>query len=109
MTMKKEIIQQEILLPATTSFSNREWCNKRSEKFNDLSPMEQLEEACWNGLLDESLPEIIEKSMEGKKLCLWHIRHGSSFLQIELCEFPQTIEKKHSIDAGLFLQIALFN
>src|SRR5687768_8059410 len=101
--MKKGSVQQEILLVATSTFSNREWCKKDMRESRNLSSMEQLEEACWNGLLEDSLPEIIEKSHTGKRLCLWHIRHGQSFLQIELCESPLTIEKKYSIDSTCFL------
>jgi hypothetical protein len=107
--MKKESVQQEIILVATTSFSSREWCNNDNRGSKNLSSMEKLEEACWNGLLEESLPEIVEKTESGKSLYLWHIRHGRSFLQIELCEFPVAIEKRYSIDSRAFLETVLYN
>ena len=107
--MKKESVQQEIILVATSTFSNREWCNNDKRKGKTLSSMEQLEEACWNGLLEESLPEIVEKSANGKSLYLWHIRHGRSFLQIELCEFPVMIEKRYSIDSRAVLETVYYN
>ena len=107
--MKKESVQQEIILVATTSFSSREWCNNDTRGSKNLSSMEKLEEACWNGLLEASLPEIVEKTDTGRSLYLWHIRHGQSLLQIELCEFPVAIEKRHSIDSRAFLETVLYN
>jgi len=102
--MKTISNQQEILLVTTSTFSKREWCHRdERDQQKLLSTAEQLEEACWNGLLEESLPEIVERSVEGKKLFLWHIRHGRSFLQIELCEFPSAFENHFSIDSDLFM------
>ena len=55
--MKKESVQQEIILVATSTFSNREWCLNDGRENRNASQMEKLEQACWNGLLEESLPE----------------------------------------------------
>ena len=101
--MKTIFIQQEILLLTNSKFSQREWAEKIGEEKNKLSPTEQLEDACWNGLLDEMLPEIMEKTSEGKDLFLWNIRHCQSFLEIELSESSPIIERKHSIDPYLFV------
>jgi hypothetical protein len=101
--MKTEIIQQEILLMATTTFSNRQWQYKDApQSGKTLSNHEKLEEACWNGLLDELLPEIVEKSSTGKQLYLWQVRHGNAFLEIELCEYPMVIDHYLSIDPYCF-------
>ena len=70
--MKTKSTQQEILLMTGTKFSAREWAEKNVEDKNKLSATEQLEDACWNGLLDEMLPELVQKTAEGKKLFLWH-------------------------------------
>ncbi len=107
--MKKESVQQEIILVANSTFSNRELYHNDNRRGRTLSSMEQLEEACWNGLLEDSLPEIVEKSANGKSLYLWHIRHGRSFLQIELCEFPVMIEKRYSIDSRAVLESVFYN
>jgi hypothetical protein len=108
--MKTHNINQEILLVTTTTFSKRQWCEKdvRDNSYN-LSPTEQLEEACWNGLLDELLPETIVKSASGKKLYLWQIRHGKSFLDIELSEYPVSIENHFSIDPYSFMPVIFYN
>src|SRR5882762_2387712 len=97
--MKKNYTQQEILLMTGTTFSQREWCEKDSTAGNKhRAQYDQLEDACWNGLLDEMLPGIIEKSTNGKKLYLWQMRHYKSFLEMELSEHPQAIEQYFSID-----------
>ena len=107
--MKTKFTQQEILLITGTNFSEREWAEKNIEDKNKLSSAEKLEDACWNGLLDEMLPELVEKSADGKKLFLWHIRHGRSFLEIELSESPPVIEREFSIDPYFFVPAILLN
>lgn len=107
--MKTKSTQQEILLVTGTKFSQREWAEKLVEDKNKLSANEQLEDACWNGMLDEMLPEIIEKDADGKKLYLWHIRQCKSFLEIELSDFSQVVEREFSIDPYLFVSSQLLN
>ncbi|MEO5996088.1 MAG: hypothetical protein ABIN89_05165 [Chitinophagaceae bacterium] len=102
--MKPNSIQQEILLVTSTRIP--EWQLERTDiydKSQHLSYTEQLEEACWNGLLDDLLPGTIEKPTSGKKLHLWQVRSGSSFIRIELCTFPIVIEKQLSIDPYFFV------
>jgi hypothetical protein len=107
--MKTDIIKQEILLMINT-FSQRELCEKNgSQNFYHQSYAEQLEKACWNGLLDELLIGIVERSASGKRLCLWHTEQGKCFLQIDLCNCPQRLEKHLSIDPYIFLPIVLQN
>ncbi len=101
--MKTIPTQQEILLITGTKFSAREWAEKNTEDKNKLSATEKLEDACWNGLLNDMLPELVQKTSEGKSLFLWHIRHCNSFLEIELSESPTIIERAFSIDPYFFL------
>jgi len=101
--MKTKSTQQEILLITGTKFSAREWAEKNVADNNKLTPTEKLEEACWNGLLDEKLPELIQKTTEGKKLSLWHIRTCKSFLEIDLSESSPLIDPEFSIDPYFFV------
>ncbi len=107
--MKTKSIQQEILLITGTKFSEREWAEKNVEDKNKFSATEQLEDACWNGLLDEMLPELVQKTTEGKKLFLWHIRHCRSFLGIELSESSPLIEPEFSVDPYFFVPSLILN
>ena len=107
--MKTDTVNQEILLVTTTTFANKEWCEKNAQEGTHQSPIEHLEEACWNGLLDELLPEIIEKSVFGKSLSMWQIRQCKSFLEIELGEYPVSIENYFSLDPYSFLPMMVYS
>ena len=90
-----------------TTFSSRQWNDKDdSSRAKQLSEKERLEEACWNGLLGEMLPEISEPS---KSLHIWQVREGSSFLEVELSEFPSEKDKHFSIDPYCFLRVQSAN
>jgi hypothetical protein len=103
--MNTDILQQEILLLTGTTFSQRQLCEKDSRNDNNnLSDSEKLEEACWTGLLDELLPEIITN----KKLPLWQIGDSEFSLQIELSEYPST-EKTFSLNPYYFLRTMNYN
>lgn len=107
--MKTTTVNQEILLMTTTTFAGREWHEKNVPGSKASPAVEQLAEACWNGLLDELLPGIIERSFSGKKLLLWQIIQCSSFLEIDLCESPVQVDYKLSINPYLFLPGAFQN
>lgn len=108
--MKPRSIQQEILLVTATKIPEHQLTGHSIDYNNQsLSYTAQLEEACWNGLLDNLLPGTIETPYSGKKLHLWQIRSGSSFLHIELCTFPIVIEKPLSIDPYFFVPFVSSN
>src|SRR5262245_58391015 len=86
LVMNTHSTQQEILLMTNTSFAQRQWCEKDSDN-KSLTPQEQFEEACANGLMQELLPEIFEGPVN-RKLYLWQMRPGFSFIQLEVGEFP---------------------
>jgi hypothetical protein len=101
--MKTKSIQQEILLLTGSHFATKEWAEKNVQEKSKLSAIEKLEDACWNGLLDEMLPGMIEKTAKGKKLFLHNIRECESFLEIDLSESSIEIEGQHSIDPYYFV------
>ena len=92
--------QQEILLLISSNFSSRNSCEYEDNQ-NNLTKGQQLEEACWNGLIHERLPEICEQ--KGNKLLLWQTRETNSFIEIELGDLPREKEKHFSIDPYSFL------
>jgi hypothetical protein len=105
----KNSVQQEILLMTNSSLSKRNLCERNSpEPGKHFSNVERLEEACWNGMLDELLPGLIIK-VEGKTLFLWEIQNANSFLHINLCDQPQTLDKQTSIDPYIFFNKLNFN
>ena len=103
--MKQRNNQQEILLLATSRFSMRELCEKLNYEASPrrLSSTDKLAEACWSGLLHETMPEMIQKATSGKSLYIWHIHHRSTSLHIMLSDVPPTIEAAFSIEPQHFL------
>jgi hypothetical protein len=100
--MKTIAAQQEVLLVITTTFSKRQ-LYRNNVKINgrSLSHTEQLEDACWNGLLNELLPEIMVKP-SGKRLYLWYIHRGQFSLQMEMSEFPTDTDAYLSLNPKTF-------
>ncbi len=110
LVMKTNFTQQEILLVTGATFSQRELCRKGvSDNHKPLSKNDALEEACWNGLLHELLGNVIVKSAAGKELCLWQIRHGESFIEIDLCDSPAQTDNYLSVDPYAFLPTLFIN
>lgn len=102
--MKTNSVQQEILLLTNTSLTQNSLFEKNALENNENTTYaEQLEVACWNGMLDEMLPGIVAKSVTGESLYLWEILQGMSFLDIELCEYPQIKDMAFSINPYAFL------
>ena len=99
--MNTNSTQREILLMTGTSYLSKEWCGKDESK-SQLSSKEMLEEACWNGLLKDIIPELFRKEEESN-LYLWQIKSGSSFLELEFGEYPDEKDKYFSIDPYSFL------
>ena len=108
--MKATSTQQEILLMTGTSFSNRQSQEKSdSDKARNLSEKERLEEACWNGLLKEMLPEVFKGIDADKELYLWQIKEASSFIELELAEFPEEKDRYLSLDPYAFLPVQFYS
>ena len=108
--MKKNMMQQEILLVTGTSFTSEKLC-KKDDSWRDDHPIEneRLEEACWNGLLQAKLPEIFLKAANGNILCIWQIKEADAFLVLDLGEMPAAIDSQLSIVPYSFLSAQLDN
>lgn len=105
----KTVLQQEILIMTGTSFSSRQCLQKKEGNSNVYSENEQIQEACWNGLLPSMLPEILEKPAADKKLYMWRIKENRSCVEIDLAEAPCDMEKVYSIDPYAFMEVQLMN
>ena len=109
--MKQQAIHQEILMFTGTGFSNRELREKSSnpEMGTNLSPAEKLEKACWDGLLYEMLPGIVECPSPKGMSYIWEITHGEKFIRISMGMYPQAVENQLSIDPYFFLETIYCN
>jgi len=102
--------QQEILLLTGTTLAATNSCKTdETEGKKNPSASERLEEACWNGVLRELLPEVYLQPGEGRQVFLWQIREGESFLEINLGEVPLPIDKDYSLIPHYFIPAILWN
>ena len=97
-----------------TSFSSRGWSKKDGADADPgsrdpLTEKELLQEACWQGLLREMLPELQEHTADDKLLYIWKIREATSFLELELGEFPVKKDGYFSIDPYSFLEAQYYS
>ena len=88
-----------------TTFSIREWCEKDTTNQKNFTEKEQLENACWNGLLQNLLSEIFVKTEEDKNLSLMEIREGLSFIELDLGASQEEMDKYFSIDPYSFIHL----
>ncbi|MEP6465961.1 MAG: hypothetical protein ABJB05_06630 [Parafilimonas sp.] len=106
--MNTNATQQEILLVTNNSFAQRQWCRKETDSNERMTSQEQMEEVCASGLIYEILPEVFN-APANKKLYLWQMRPGFSFLQLEYGEFPLATDKAASIDPHNSLMYMCYN
>ena len=104
-TMKQITINQEILLFAGTSFSRQEFCSKNTSSNGaaNYSLIEELERACWAGMLCELLPELTTNPFSDCKMFIWNVLTAKHFLLVNQGTYPQPVESKTSVDPHLFL------
>lgn len=103
--MKPFIPSLEILLVATTSFSARQFCeNNDQEKKENADPKDHLVSACWNGLLNEILPEIMRPISTSHRLFLWDIESGDTCLLLSFGEYHSANKSDYSLSTRYFLQ-----
>ena len=103
--MKPQIINQEILLFTGSKFFNRPFCKKGKNQQPDFSSMEELEKACWDGMLNELLPELFDNGGQNNNY-LWNTISGVNFLCVNMSPSPMSLEKSTSIDPYFFLHEA---
>jgi hypothetical protein len=108
--MKATSTQQEVLLITGTRFSSRQCQDKKDAgNPNRLTDNEMLEDACWNGLIQSLLPEVFDSIPDADKLYLWRTKEADSFIELELGEYPDQIEKESSIDPYTFLPFQILS
>jgi len=103
-SMKPSSPSREILLVTTSSFSARQFCEKEpQDKSASLSPAERLEAACWNGLLNEIVPEIMDDTDGEEKIYLWQVETRSSYLKLNLGTVNPEFEVEFTIDPNVLI------
>ena len=103
--MKPKATFHEILLFAGTAFSRRQFSRKDTynNSENNLSPMEELEKACWDGILYEMFPEILGSFSNKCESFIWHIMTGKNFLSVNIGPIPPVTDNETTIDPYFLL------
>ena len=96
--MKNTTTHHEIVLLTGTSLTNRQLSDRSESNGKSNSAIEELEKACWNGILYEMFPEIIGSFHIRCENFLWHILAGKYFLYINIGPNPVSTEHSTSID-----------
>ena len=94
--MDTKIICQEILITPDSHFFTREFDEVNGIRNKQLSRKQILAEACWNGLLKLSLPEILPE------LELININEGDRVLDLRFGAYGHHLETEYSINPYLF-------
>jgi len=103
-SMKTTNTHHEILFFTSTSLASRQLANnKENSSGNTYSAIEELEKACWNGIIHEMFPEILTSFYPKCQSFLWHVLTGKNFLYINIGPNPVTAAHETSIDPYFFL------
>ena len=98
--MKLQHVHQEVSIFTNTTLSQQAICRKNSNN-NNWSAVGELEEATWDGLLYELVPEIIP-SIRHPKMIIWGVHAGKFYLLIDLADTPGITEAIYCIAPHLF-------
>src|SRR5664279_5992108 len=101
--METKSTQQEILLNTNTHFAHQEWADKDAIGSESLNYIQQLEKACWEGLVKELIPELDITLHTRQKIWLWQVHETQAFLALDFYEFPGPKENAASINPYLFM------
>ena len=102
--MKTTNTHHEILFFTGTSLASRQLADsKEIGNSKTYSVMEELEKACWNGIIYEMFPEILNSIYPKCQSFLWHVLTGKNFLYINIGPDPVKAEHDTSIDPYFFM------
>ena len=109
--MTPKNITTEILFFTETRFSKKEFCERGEKKESQLScsDTEQLEKACWAGMLFEMLPEIAGDAHQQKENFIWSVMPAHHFIRVCLGSTPAMLGSENRIDPYFFLLATSFN
>jgi hypothetical protein len=105
--MKNNATNQEILLLSNSSYFKKDWAELTGNK-NDkqLSQKKQLVLLCWNGMLKEMIPEILEPEAGKKPLTLWEINESGNMLDLRYGDIDLEMNDEWSINPYVYLTFA---
>lgn len=108
--MKNNTTNLEVLLISNAGYFNRDWSELKADKNNkQLSQKEKLIHLCWNGMLKEMIPELLQNEPGRKPLTLWEINQSGNMLDLRYGDIDQEMNDEWSINPYVYLTFALAN
>ena len=102
--MKKINTHHEILIFAGTNLACRQLSGlEENSNRKKYSQVEELEKACWNGIIFEMFPQVFGCIYPGKENFLWNVLTGKNYLYINVGPHPVTAEYDTSIDPYFYM------
>lgn len=105
--MKPQRVHQEVLIFTNKTLSLDALCRKNSSNKNN-SAIEELEEALWDGLLNELVPEIMP-STQNTMMVIWRVYVGEFYFLIDLADSPGIADPIFSINPDLLSSLINMN
>ena len=100
----------EILLQTNSSYFKRDWVElKNNTNDKQLSQKEQLIKLCWNGMLKQMIPEILQTEAGKKPLTLWEINESGNMLDLRYGSIDKEMNDEWSINPYVYLTFAIAN
>ena len=106
--MKSQINNQEMLLFTNTSFARKERGKWNNAYKNETNSADQLEKACWSGLIFEMLPGIFTGDNQ-KNRYVWQVNPASQFIHVASGSAPCAPDQVTSINPYFFHQGKAYN
>ena len=108
--MKKTTQNQEILLISNSRFFQKDWSELKSNNTDKQhSQKDKLIHLCWNGMLNEMIPEILQPETGKKPLTLWEINESGNMLDLRYGEVDMEMNDEWSINPYVYLTFAIPN
>jgi len=106
--MKKKAINHEVLLFTGTSFSRKQLCERDCNQ-PDNSLTGQLQRACWNGLIFEILPDILQYPSQTNNVYTWEVTPAENFIDVKIGAASYSVEYGMCVNPYYFLLEKNFN
>lgn len=107
--MKNSTHQKEILLVANASFFSKNWVKRNeAEAEKNFTAKEKLIDACWNGQVQQMLPECFDADIDCA-LILCDVTYTSAFIDLEFWNFEIEKENEFSLNPYIFMDMQWYN
>ena len=94
--MKQKAINHEVLLLTGTSFSKKQFSPKNNSQADDFY-CSDLQDACWNGLVFDILPDMIKSRDKRNPGYTCEVVPAENFIDVKIGVAPYDVEKGISL------------